>query len=378
MDEYDKPLLDALERDAQWLDENREILKAFYGIFKEADPYLRFVFMTGVTKYSQASVFSGFNQPLDISMVRKYEAICGITEEELYSRFAQPIHDMAVTQGCSEVEVRHQLKQYYDGYHFSEGMKDIYNPFSVLNAFYALDIRDYWFTTGTPSYLIRLMNHFQEGIDQLTGKYYSLDAFVNYKADAEYPLPMIYQSGYLTIKDYDKRRKTFLLDFPNNEVKNGFLTMVASNYLETKESVGNLAKDLVFALEDGELDVFRSLLTSFLASIPYSMHRKSDEPERERYFQDTFYLLLRLMSVYAVFVEKAQSEGRVDCIVETPKNIYIFEFKLDGSTQQALQQIKDKGYARPYEADGRTVYLVGVNFSSETGTISDWEYTVFI
>ena len=291
MDEYDKPLLDALERDAQWLDENREILKAFYGIFKEADPYLRFVFMTGVTKYSQASVFSGFNQPLDISMVRKYEAICGITEEELYSRFAQPIHDMAVTQGCSEVEVRHQLKQYYDGYHFSEGMKDIYNPFSVLNAFYALDIRDYWFTTGTPSYLIRLMNHFQEGIDQLTGKYYSLDAFVNYKADAEYPLPMIYQSGYLTIKDYDKRRKTFLLDFPNNEVKNGFLTMVASNYLETKESVGNLAKDLVFALEDGELDVFRSLLTSFLASIPYSMHRKSDEPERERYFQDTFYLL---------------------------------------------------------------------------------------
>ena len=138
------------------------------------------------------------------------------------------------------------------------------------------------------------------------------------------------------------------------------------------------ATDYFKALADGELDVFRSLLTSFLASTPYSMRRKSDEPERERYFQDTFYLLLRLMSVYAVFVEKAQSEGRVDCIVETPKNIYIFEFKLDGSTQQALQQIKDKGYARPYEADGRTVYLVGVNFSSETGTISDWEHTVFI
>ena len=259
-----------------------------------------------------------------------------------------------------------------DGYHFSEGMTDIYNPFSLLNAFYAMAIRDYWFTTGTPSYLIRLMNHFQEGIDALSGKYYELDAFINYKADVEYPLPMIYQSGYLTIKDYDRRRNTFLLDFPNNEVKTGFLTMVASNYLQTKENVGNLAKNLSFALEDGELDVFRKSLTAFLASIPYSMRRKSNELERERYFQYTFYLLLRLMSVYTVFVERVQSEGRVDCIVETPKFVYIFEFKLDGSAQEALQQIQDKGYARPYEADGRTVNLIGVNFSSETGTIGDW------
>ena len=188
----------------------------------------------------------------------------------------------------------------------------------------------------------------------------------------EYPLPMFYQSGYLTIKDYDKRRQTFLLDFPNNEVKSGFLTMVASNYLNTTENVSNLAQDLAFALEDGETNLFRKQLTSFLASIPYSMRRKSTEPERERYFQYTFYLLLRLMSVYTVCIEREQSEGRVDCVVETPKHVYIFEFKLDGSAEKALQQIEEKGYARPYEADSRAVYKIGVSFSSETGTVEDW------
>ena len=373
VDEYDKPLLDVLERDPKLLDENREILKAFYSVFKQADAYLRFVFLTGVTKFSQVSVFSGFNQPKDISMSDKYEALCGITEEELHTQFAAPIREMAASEGCSEAEMRMQLKQHYDGYHFSKQMTDIYNPFSLLNAFDSNDIRDYWFSSGTPSYLIRLMNHFNEGIDQLTGKYYALDAFINYKADVEYPLPMIYQSGYLTIKDYDHRRKTFLLDFPNNEVQRGFLTMIAANYLQTHETVSNIAQDLAFSLEDGDLDSFRKQLTSFLASIPYSMRRKDSEPERERYFQYTFYLLLRLMSVYTVYIEKEQSQGRVDCIVETPHHVYIFEFKLDGTSSEALQQIASRGYARPYASDKRTVYQIGVSFSSETGTIEDWD-----
>ena len=280
---------------------------------------------------------------------------------------------MADAEGYSEDEMKKRLKQHYDGYHFSEKMTDIYNPFSILNAFDAKRIRDYWFTSGTPSYLIRLMNHYHEGIDQLANNYYSLDAFINYKADVEYPLPMIYQSGYLTIKDYDKRRNRFLLDFPNNEVKNGFLNMVASNYLNTKKDTSNTAQDLAFALEDGLPDEFRKILASFLASIPYSMRRKENERERERYFQYTFYLLLRLMSVYTVLAEREQSEGRVDCIVETPKYIYLFEFKLDGSAAEALKQIENKGYARPYEADARKLYKVGVNFSSTTGTIEDWE-----
>ena len=373
VDEYDKPLLDVMEQNQEILEQNREILKAFYSVFKQADAHLRFVFLTGVTKFSQVSVFSGFNQPLDISMTSRYDTLCGITEEELHTQFAEPIHEMATSEGCSEEAIKERLKQHYDGYHFSEKMTDIYNPFSILNAFFNQAIRDYWFTSGTPSYLIRLMNHYHEGIDQLANNYYSLDAFINYKADVEYPLPMIYQSGYLTIKDYDKRRNRFLLDFPNNEVKNGFLNMVASNYLNTKKDTSNTAQDLAFALEDGLPDEFRKILASFLASIPYSMRRKENERERERYFQYTFYLLLRLMSVYTVLAEREQSEGRVDCIVETPKYIYLFEFKLDGSAAEALKQIENKGYARPYEADARKLYKVGVNFSSTTGTIEDWE-----
>lgn len=376
VDEYDKPLLDVLEKDAELMEQNREILKAFYSVFKQADAYLRFVFLTGVTKFSQVSVFSGFNQPLDISMTDKYEALCGITEEELHTQFAESIHEMALAENCTDEEMKLLLKKHYDGYHFGYTMTDIYNPFSVLCAFYNRNIRDFWFATGTPTYLIRLMNHFHEGIDQLTGKYYSLDAFINYKADVEYPLPMIYQSGYLTIKSFEKDLGLFLLDFPNNEVKEGFLTMVTSNYLRCEPTLGSWVRQAVFALRKGELDTFRKQLTSFLASIPYSMRRKENQPERERYFQYTFYLLLRLMSVYTVYVEKEQSEGRVDCIVETPNFVYIFEFKLDGTAQKALQQIEDKGYARPYEADARTVYKIGANFSSETGTINDWVSTM--
>ena len=184
---------------------------------------------------------------------------------------------------------------------------------------------------------------------------------------------MIYQSGYLTIKDYDWEEGTFLLDFPNNEVKAGFLTAVASNYLHPAEDTGVLAFRLSKALKTGDLEAFRKLLTSFLASIPYNMRRKNNEAERERYFQYTFYLILRLMSIYIVYTEKEQSQGRVDCIVETDKYVYIFEFKLDGTTAAALKQIEEKGYARPYEADSRKLYRIGVNFSSETGTIDDWQ-----
>ena len=217
------------------------------------------------------------------------------------------------------------------------------------------------------------MNHYHEGIDQLANNYYSLDAFINYKADVEYPLPMIYQSGYLTIKDYDKDMNLFLLDFPNNEVKKGFLAMIAANYLQCNVQLESWMPKAVFALKRGMPEEFRKMLTSFLASIPYTMRRKENERERERYFQYTFYLLLRLMSVYTVLAEREQSEGRVDCIVETPRYVYLFEFKLDGSAAEALKQIEDKGYARPYEADTRKLYKVGVSFSSTTGTIEDWE-----
>ncbi|WP_277121051.1 ATP-binding protein [Bacteroides ndongoniae] len=373
IDEYDKPILDVLDVDRELEDRHRNVLKGFYSVFKGADEHLQFVLLTGVTKFSQVSVFSGFNQPKDISMDGRYETLCGITQEEIDRYFPQPIADMAVDYRCTPEEMKQRLKQQYDGYHFSDRMTDVYNPFSLLNALDSRRVNDYWFRSGTPTYLIRLLNHFNENLNELTGKYYRPEEFVDYKADVERPLPMIFQSGYLTIKDYDIDFNTFLLDFPNNEVKNGFLTMLSAAYLKPAEDTGGWIRDVVITMRRGEVEKLSALFASFLASIPYTMRRKEDEVERERYFQYTFYLILRLISVYTVYVEKVQSQGRVDCVLETPQYVYIFEFKLDGTAAEALQQIEEKGYAREYAADVRKVYKIGATFSSETGTIGEWE-----
>lgn len=373
IDEYDKPILDVLDVDTLLEDRHRNVLKAFYSVFKVADSHLQFVLLTGVTKFSQVSVFSGFNQPKDISMDARYETLCGITQEELDGYFVEPISAMAERNRCSFEEMKSLLKQKYDGYHFSDNMTDVYNPFSLLNALDSLRLQDYWFSSGTPTYLIRLLAHFKENMNELTGKYYRQEEFIDYKADVEQPLPMIYQSGYLTIKDYDMEFNTFLLDFPNNEVKNGFLTAVASSYLKPSEDTGGWIRDVVRTLRTGDTDRLCSLFTSFLSSIPYTMRRKDDERERERYFQYTFYLILRLISVYTVYVEKQQSHGRVDCVLETPQYVYIFEFKLDGTAEEALRQIEEKGYAGEYASDTRTLYKIGASFSSETGTIGEWK-----
>ena len=373
IDEYDKPILDVLDTDSSLEDRHRNVLKGFYSVFKVADSHLQFVLLTGVTKFSQVSVFSGFNQPDDISMDGRYETLCGITQDELCNYFSEPVRDMAAVYHCTEDEMMQRLKGQYDGYHFSDSLTDVYNPFSLLNAFNKKSIRDYWFSSGTPTYLIRLLAHFKENMNELTGKYYRTEEFIDYKADVEQPLPMIYQSGYLTIKDYDMRRNTFLLDFPNNEVKNGFLTAIATSYLQPKKRVEGWIFDVLDALEAGEPDTLRTLFTSFLSSIPYTMRRKDDERERERYFQYTFYLILRLISVYTVYVEKQQSHGRVDCVFETPQYVYIFEFKLDGTADETLRQIEEKGYAREYASDTRTLYKIGASFSSETGTIGEWK-----
>ena len=250
VDEYDKPLLDVLDTGAEvtvdgnrvLLEErNREVLRSFYSTFKAADADLQFVLLTGVTKFSQISVFSGFNQPDDISMAREYDTLCGITQEELESYFAEPIAELAEEYRCDVPEMKQLLKQRYDGYHFSTRLTDVYNPFSILNVFKKMEMQDYWFSSGTPTYLLRLLSHAQEGLDEMTGRYYFRRDFVDYKATAEKPLPMIYQSGYLTIKDYHREDDTFLLDFPNDEVKAGFLTVIASDYLKSSEDAGSLA-----------------------------------------------------------------------------------------------------------------------------------------
>ena len=386
IDEYDKPILDVLDTGSSIVNESgnhilledrhRNILKGFYSTFKAADADLRFVMLTGVTKFSQVSVFSGFNQPKDISMDKRYEALCGITKEELETVFAEPIRELADDLNVEVEEMKRMLRLQYDGYHFSPAMTGIFNPFSLLNAFDMKMLRNYWFASGTPTYLIRLLSHSNEQINDLTGKYYDESMFIDYKADVERPLPMIYQSGYLTIKGYDPLTCTYLLDFPNNEVRQGFLTLIASDYLKTSEEPISWVQEAFRQLNRGEVEPFCESLTAFLSSIPYDSHESlKDIKATEKHFQYTFYLLLRLIGVYclAIKVEDRQSYGRVDCTLELKEYVYIFELKMDGSADEALQQIEQKGYAKPYATDPRHLIRIGMNFSSKTRTIAQWK-----
>jgi hypothetical protein len=383
VDEYDKPMLDAMDTglktrvgDNEMLieDHNRETLKAFYSVFKLADADLRFVFLTGVTKFAQVSVFSGFNNARDISMNPRFDAICGISREELNNVFASSIEELANTNMLSVEEAKSQLQQRYDGYHFSNGMTDIYNPFSLLNAFADDNIRDYWFASGTPSYLMRLLAHSKEDIQGIIARSYEAQEFVDYRATVEAPVPMIYQSGYLTIKGYNREDDEYKLDFPNHEVASGFLTLLASGYFQTPTQPNSWANKLKKALHHGKPEDFRDLLNDFLASIPYSVRESNGEKSHERQFQYTVYLIMRLIGSTrnTVYHEKATSKGRADCVIETPRYVYVFEYKLDRPAAEAMTQIGDRGYADPYVHDGRPVYAIACSFSSETGTISDW------
>ena len=382
IDEYDKPLLDVLDTGYKGLQNgqelpleeiNRNILKGFYSVFKLADQDVQFVLLTGVTKFSQVSVFSGFNQPDDLSMNRRYEALCGITEEELLTVFDASIRELADDLDISYEETVERLKKKYDGYHFGKKMIDIFNPFSILNCFNNLQMRNFWFASGTPTYLVRLLAHCDENINELVGKYYDAPQFIDYKADVEKPLPMIYQSGYLTIKDYNKRLSTYLLDFPNEEVRNGFIDAVASGYFKNSSSPTSWGIDVNAALENGDTVKFEKLMTALLSSISYRFQRKQDPMECERYFQYTFFLIVKMLAFYNTVAEKETSEGRIDCVVECPNYVYVIEFKMNGSAEAALQQIAEKGYTKPYAADPRTVICLGINFSSQTGTIDGFK-----
>ena len=379
IDEYDKPLLDVIDLDLQVTDSegnrmrledyNRNLLKGFYSLFKDADEDLQFVMLTGVTKFSQVSVFSGFNQPDDISMNRRYESLCGITKDELLTVFDSSIRELADDLGISYEATVERLKKKYDGYHFGRRMIDIFNPFSILNCFNNLELRNFWFASGTPTYLVRLLAHSNENINELVGRYYDASLFIDYKADVEKPLPMIYQSGYLTIKDCNIEDNAYLLDFPNEEVRNGFIGTIASRYFANASQTTSWVMEVTDCLRKGDTTKFEKLMTSLLSSVTYRFQRKQDPMECERYFQYTFYLIIQMIGFYNAALEKETSEGRIDCVVECPHYVYIMEFKLDGSAEEALRQIERKGYAKPYAADARQVIAMGINFSSEKGTI---------
>ncbi len=372
IDEYDKPILDVLGTEQE--QKNRETLKGFYSTFKEADANLRFVFLTGVTKFSQVSVFSGFNQPYDISMDSRYDAICGITEEELYSYFAEPIKELAEKMECTAEKMKLILKKMYDGYHFSNNLKaDIYNPFSIINAFNKMETEDYWYKSGTPTYLVKLLEGHNINMQKLLAEEYKSKYFVDYSADEENPLAMLYQSGYLTIKGYDKTDKVYRLDFPNDEVKSGLATLIANGYFKKdNDDLDCRILKISRMLRRCDLDGVRDAFTSFLSSIPYEANKDERAKDFETHFSYTFYLINRMLGCYTTLIEKPNSKGRADVIIETDNDVFIFEFKLDGSAEDALKQIEEKQYAVPYLDDKRKLHKIGVNISSESRTVEEW------
>ena len=367
IDEYDSPMLDSNNDDATQK-EIRNIMRDFFSPLKKSDPYLRFVFLTGISKFSQMSIFSELNNLQNISMRDDYSAICGITEQELRTQLQIDIEQMAQANNETYEEACMHLKQQYDGYHFSENSEDIYNPFSLFNAFAQKRYANFWFSTGTPTFLIDILQECDfdiRGLDGTTATAEQFDAPSNRITD---PLPVLYQSGYLTIKEYDPDFQIYTLAYPNKEVRKGFIEslMPAYVHLPARENtfyVVSFIKDLRL----GKLNECLERLKSFFASIPNKLNNK-----KEKHYQTIFYLFFRLMGQY-IDVEVDTSVERADAVVKLPDTIYVFEFKVDGTPEEALAQINSKGYAIAYEAGTRNIIKVGVNFDSATRTIGEWK-----
>ncbi len=371
VDEYDKPLLESMDKESI-AEHNKAVYKGFLSTLKTCDEYLQFVFVTGVTKFSKVSIFSDLNQLEDISMDEAYSAICGITEAEMKENFAAEIDHMAEDNEISREECLARLKKTYDGYHFTIGAKmGVYNPYSLLNALKKRRFGFYWFETGTPTFLVKRVEKSSLELRKLTdGRLYSTEkALSDYRTDNPDLLPLLYQTGYLSITGYDAVRQRITLSFPNEEVKYGFLDSLLPVYAPVVLA-GN-GKDLFTlddCLESGDTDGMRDILTALFASIPYS----ADGATFEHYFQSVLYLLFTLLGKFTV-CELHSSKGRADAVLETAKYVYLFEFKLDKSAEEALAQIREKEYALPYKADKRKLFEIGVNFDSQSRSLQDWK-----
>lgn len=366
IDEYDAPMLDS-NHHLELQDKLRNEMRKFFSPLKAQGQYLRFLFLTGISKFSQMSIFSELNNLQNISMNDDYSAICGITERELHTQLKVDIEKMAQANHETYEEACVHLKKQYDGYHFSEYCEDIYNPFSLFNAFAQKKYFNYWFSTGTPTFLIKLLQKINFNIrdlEHMEAKAEDFDKATEHLSD---PIPVLYQSGYLTIKDYDPLFRSYTLGYPNEEVKIGFLETLIPSYLNqpTRESnfyVMSFVKDLM----KGDVESCMIRTQAFFASIPNDLENKT-----EKHYQTIFYLLFRLMGQY-VETEVKSAIGRSDVVVELPDAIYVFEFKMDGTAEEALAQINSKGYAIPYQIDHCRVVKIGVNFDSTTRTVGEW------
>ena len=365
VDEYDKPMLQAIGNDTLQ-SEYRNTLKAFYGVLKSMDGYIKFALLTGVTKFGKVSVFSDLNNLMDLSRDLRYFDICGISEEELLRDFSGDIQELAAANGQTFEQACARLKEDYDGYHFCPDSPGMYNPFSILNTFAKKTYGSYWFETGTPTYLVELLKKSDYDLEEVSHVETDANILDSIFTD-DNPIPVIYQSGYLTIKGYDKRFGIYTLGFPNREVEEGFMNFLLPFYSAVSKTRSPFEiKRFVTDVESGDIDGFMERLQSFLADCPYELAK-----DIELHYQNVLFIVFRLTGLYTK-VEYHTSRGRIDLVLQTDSYVYVMEFKLDGSAEQALQQIEEKQYALPFAKDSRKVYTIGVNFSSETRNIDRW------
>ena len=366
VDEYDKPMLQAIGNE-KLQKQFRDTLKPFYGALKTMDGYIKFAFLTGVTKFGKVSVFSDLNNLDDISMRKDYVEICGVSDQELHENLDIELHEFAETQGLSYDKLCTKLKEYYDGYHFTHNSIGIYNPFSLLNAFKYKEFGSYWFETGTPTYLVKLLKKHHYDLEQMAHEETDAQVLNSIDSESTNPIPVIYQSGYLTIKGYDERFGIYRLGFPNREVEEGFIRFLFPFYANVNkvESPFEVQK-FVREVETGDYDSFFHRLQSFFADTTYEVIR-----EQELHYENVLFIVFKLVGFYTK-VEYHTNNGRVDLILQTDKFIYIMEFKLNGTAEEALQQINNKRYALPFEADGRKLFKIGINFSEKTRNIEKW------
>ena len=364
-DEYDAPILDTMH-DKELMENIRQQLRQFYSPIKDLDSKLQFVFITGISKFSQLSIFSELNNLKTITMNSEYATICGFTRDEIVTQLAPEVENLAKAMNVSVNTALSRIKRKYDGYHFCEFSPDIYNPFSLLNCLQEKRLRNYWFSTGTPTHLTKVLSQYSLRPEKLEGfAAGEMDFYVPVE-HAETPIPVLYQSGYVTIKSF--RSEIYTLGFPNEEVRVSFLKGLAPYYTgQTATGNNSFLIRLMTSLNDGDVDKAMILLRSFFSSIPYNAEKQDED-----HYKTIFYLIFTLASEYSVRTEQCSAAGRCDALIETEDTIYVFEFKLDGTAEEALKQIDDKGYAIQYEAGDKKVVKVGVNFENDKRTIERW------
>ena len=367
IDEYDAPLLDVVH-ERENLDVLRNIMRNFYSPLKACDPYLRYVFLTGITKFSQLSIFSELNNIENISMDEPYAAICGISEDEIRSQMEEDVDRLAKNLEVTPEEALMKLKENYDGYHFTYPSPDIYNPFSLLTAMEKGKIGSYWFGSGTPTYLIKMLDKFGVKPSEIGRKQLKSSAFDAPTETMTDAVPLLYQSGYITIKDYNKMLDLYTLDIPNKEVRLGLMESLLPHYVDNKTpEATTMVAYLFYDIQNGDMDAALHRLQEFLSTIPYC-----DNTKFEGHYQQVFYIIFSLLGYY-VDVEVRTPRGRVDIVLRTKTTLYLMELKLNKSAGEAMEQIDLKNYPERFALCGLPVVKVAVSFDSERCTIGDWK-----